>query len=413
MFQHPFPRTRLSLGLVLLSALTLSSGLQAAAWKEKILHSFQGDPDGAEPIGPLTPDGHGNFYGTTDIGGLGYGTVFKLSPDGSGGWTETIIHSFKDYLDGGYPFFTTLIFDSKGNFYGTTTGGGPNGHGLVFEFSPVGKHWKETVLYKTGGDSGCGDPWGGVIMDRKGNFYGMCLVSGFPQTEAIFQLSQSHGTWKQKVIYNYHSAADNNGAGGLTMDAHGNIFAMLSAAYDAPALVELSPNPDGGWTPTLIHVFGKRIFPESVPVLDKAGNVYGTTEAGGAYDAGTVYEFTLGANKKWAEKILYSFPSCQDGCSPFGGIVFDASGNIYGTTAAGGNSNAGSVFELSPDGHGGYQQTTLWLFNTKDGYQALNSLTLDSTGNLYGVTPYGDGGSCNSHNGCGLAFELSRGMQVH
>jgi uncharacterized repeat protein (TIGR03803 family) len=383
----------------------------AVAQTETVIHRFTGrGGDGREPMGQLTPDGAGNFYGTTDVGGLGFGTVFKLSPNGSGGWSETIIHAFTDYLDGGYPFFTTLIFDKQGNLYGTTTGGGPNGHGLVFEFSPAGTEWEETVLYSTGqdGSGGCADPWGGVIMDAAGNLYGTCLLSGIPQTEAIFQLSQSGGVWTQTVIYNYDSAADNNGAGGLAMDAHGNIFAVLSAAFLAPSIVELSPNGKGGWTPTLFHAFGNEIFPESAPVLDNSGNVYGTTMSGGVYNGGTVYELSPEGDGKWTEKILYSFGGSKTAAAgPFGPIAFDALGNIYGTTTFGGTSNAGTVFELTPDGHGNYQEKILWSFDLKDGAGPLSGVTLDSAGNIYGVAPNGGGGPCDAApDVCGVAFEV-------
>jgi uncharacterized repeat protein (TIGR03803 family) len=404
-----------ALTLALLSTLLSIAVRPAHAQTETILHKFTGGSDGAEPMGQLTPDGAGNFYGTTDDGGLGFGTVFKLSPDGNGGWTKTVLHAFTDGLDGAYPFFTTLIFDSKGNLYGTTTGGGPDEHGVVFELSPVGMQWEETVLYSTGQDSaGCADPWGGVIMDAAGNFYGQCIVGGFPQTEAIFQLSLSNGVWQQMVIYNYQSPADNNGAGGLTMDAEGNIFAMLSAAYTAPSLVELSPNGNGGWNLTVIHVFERNVFPESVPLLDRAGNIYGTTQAGGVNDGGTVYKLSPGANGVWTGRILYSFGrDKKDGWGPYGGVVLDAVGNIYGTTTAGGSSNQGTVFELTRDDNGSYQQEVLWVFDNNDGTGPLSSLTLDNAGNLYGLSSSGGGGSCNAPDVCGLAFEVSPGFRTH
>jgi|SRR5580704_11246113 hypothetical protein len=108
-------------------------------------------------------------------------------------------------------------------------------------------------------------------MDSAGNLYGTCLNSGIPQNEAIFQLSQSNGVWEQKVIYNYPSPADNSGAGGLTMDANGNIFAALSGAYQSPHVVGF-PRTVMVWSPTVLHTFGSHIFPESVPVLDRAGS---------------------------------------------------------------------------------------------------------------------------------------------
>jgi uncharacterized repeat protein (TIGR03803 family) len=402
--------TRGVLILAVLSTLPLIAARPAQAQTESLLHDFTGGGDGGEPQGHLTSDGAGNFYGTTDIGGLGYGTVFELSPNGSGGWNETVLHTFTNWLDGGYPFFTSLIFDNLGNLYGTTYGGGPTGHGVVFELSPKGTRWVETVLYSFGrnGSVGGADPFNGVIMDSAGNLYGTYLISGLPNTEAIFQLSPSNGGWKQKVIYNFDAPADNNGGGGLTMDASGNIFAVLSAAYDSPSVVELSPNGEGGWTPTVLHTFAKNIFPEGAPVLDKAGNLYGTTQAGGANNMGTVYELSPGNNGKWTEKILYSFKGSKtEGSGPYAGIVFDPSGNIYGTTTFGGESDAGTVFELTPVGKDSYQEKVLWIFDGTNGYGSLGSLILDSAGNLYGVTPSGGGTGCSPPVGCGIAFEVT------
>jgi uncharacterized repeat protein (TIGR03803 family) len=394
-----------------LSTLLLIPGRPAQAQTESLLHAFTGASDGGEPYARLTSDGAGNFYGTIEIGGLGYGTVFKLSPNGKGDWNETVLHTFTGYSDGGYPFFTSLIFEGEGNLYGTSTGGGPTGHGVAFKLIPKGKRWVETVLFSFGKDDsvGCADPWGGVIMDSVGNLYGTCLNSGFPQTEAIFQLSQSNGVWKQKMIYNYDSAADNNGGGGLTMDASGNIFAVLSAAYDSPTVVKLSPNGNGGWNPTVLRTFGNKIFPEGAPVLDKAGNLFGTTQAGGAHNMGTVYKLSLGKNGTWTERVLYAFKGGKtDGLGPYAGIAFDGAGNIYGTTIFGGKSNNGTVFELvAPVGKGSYEEKVLWSFAGADGRWPLGSLILDSAGNLYGMTQSGGGTGCYALKGCGVAFEVT------
>jgi uncharacterized repeat protein (TIGR03803 family) len=192
------------------------------------------------------------------------------------------------------------------------------------------------------------------------------------------------------------------------MDAHGNIFAVLSAAFLAPSIVELSPNGKGSWTPTLFHAFGNDIFPESAPVLDSAGNVYGTTQSGGVYNSGTVYELSPEGSGKWTEKILYSFGGSKTAATgPFGPIAFDAQGNIYGTTTFGGASNAGTVFELTPDGQGSYQEKVLWSFDLKDGAGSLSGVTLDSAGNIFGVAPNGGGGPCDAGpDVCGVAFEV-------
>jgi uncharacterized repeat protein (TIGR03803 family) len=137
-------------------------------------------------------------------------------------------------------------------------------------------------------------------------------------------------------------------------------------------------------------------------VLDHAGNLYGTTLGGGSKNNGTVYELSRGTNG-WSEKILHSFQGgSNDGSEPFAGIVFDAAGNIYGTTEVGGNPLAGTVYELvAPVGTGGYKEKVLWKFDTTDGYEPVDSLILDSAGNLYGTTP--EGGS----NGYGVVFKVN------
>ncbi len=124
-----------ALTLAVLSAVLLLAVLPAQAQTETVLYNFAGPPDGATPYSNLTPDGKNNFYGTTYGGGLGYGTVFELSPNGSGGWNETVLYSFSGGADGAYPTYSNVIFDDEGNLYGTAAGGGANGYGVVFELS--------------------------------------------------------------------------------------------------------------------------------------------------------------------------------------------------------------------------------------------------------------------------------------
>jgi uncharacterized repeat protein (TIGR03803 family) len=169
---------------------------------------------------------------------------------------------------------------------------------------------------------------------------------------------------------------------------------------------ELLPNGNGGWNPTVIHTFSggakDGLVGEGTLVLDHAGNLYGTTLGGGSKNNGTVYELSRGMNG-WTEKILHSFEGgSNDGSDPLAGIVFDAAGNIYGTTEFGGNPLAGTVYELvAPVGTGGYKEKVLWKFDTTDGYEPIDSLILDNAGNLYGTTP--EGGT----NGCGVLFKVN------
>ena len=380
-----------ALTLVALSALLFIAARPAQAQTETVLWNFNGG-DGAVPQSGLTSH-EGNFYGTTYFGGIfGNGAVFELSPNGSGGWNETVLYSFTGGADGQYPDLSYVIFDGLGNLYTTASYGGTHGDGVAFELSPVGTSWTETVLYNFAGGTDGATPLGGLIVDPVGNLYGTTYGNG----GTVFELSPSVGGWTEQVIYSLDDVA------GLTMDAAGNIFgASVSTVFD------LSPNGKGGWTPTVLHTFtgspkdGSNAY--GTPVLDKAGNVYGTTFYGGAKNNGTVYKLSLGKKGKWTEKILYSCKGGKkDGANPYAGIVLDAAGNIYGTTLAGGGSNDGTVYELvAPVGKGSYKEKVLWSFNGTDGAYPYDSLILDSAANLYGTTSRG--GSSNA----GVVFELN------
>jgi uncharacterized repeat protein (TIGR03803 family) len=358
---------------------------------EIVLYDFTGGSDGRYPDSSLTFDGAGNLYGTTQSGGVfGYGTVYELSPTGSGGWNETVLYSFTGGADGAYAT-SKPIFDGVGNLYGTATGGGANGDGVVFELSPVGGNWTETVLYSFAGGADGANPGTGVIMDPTGNLYGT-------NSAGVFELSPSRGGWTNLVIYGVSPE------GGLAMDAAGNIFG--AGWIYGWSVFELSPNGNDGWNPTILHIFsgaghdGLEAF--GTPAFDQAGNVYGTTAFGGAKNYGTVYKLhriTKGKNKgAWTETILHSFESGRDGALPVAGVVRDAAGNIYGTTNEGGQyqqdlGGDGTVYELvAPVGKGSYKEKVLWSFNGTDGVYPADSLILDSAGNLYGTTFYRGGG---------------------
>jgi uncharacterized repeat protein (TIGR03803 family) len=402
-----------ALTLAVLSALLLIAAHPPPVQTGTVLYSFTGGSDGGQPFARLTSDGAGNFYGTTTIGGLGYGTVFELSPNGNGGCNETVLHAFTRGADGAYPLVSPVIFDGQGNLYGTASEGGANEFGVVFELSPARKSWNETVLYNFASGAGGVYPFNGLIMDPAGNFYGTDNVyqSGHAITEGVFELSPSGGSWTEKVIYDNETAVANFGGGGLTMDSAGNIFGVSSGGFEPQTVFDLSPNGHGGWNSTVLHSFAKRYYPEGAPVLDESGNVYGTTESGGASQNGMVYKLSPGKNGKWTEEVLYAFKGgAQDGSAPYAGIVFDAAGNIYGTTAGGGPSNAGTVFELvAPVGKGShqYREKVLWSFNGTDGSGPFGSLILDSAGNLYGVTPFGANSGCTNDTGCGVVFEVT------
>jgi uncharacterized repeat protein (TIGR03803 family) len=389
-----------NLFLCLTAALPLIAARAAHAQTENVLYTFTGGSDGFSPFAGLTSEG-GNFYGTTQYGGLagfysGNGTVFELSPNGGGGWNETVLYSFCSALncaDGNNPY-STLIFDKGGNLYGTTWIGGASNSGVVFELSPAGGSWTETVLYSFAGGLNA-NPASGLIADTAGNLFGT-LTGG---SGTVFELSPSGSKWTEQVIY----APNNIGYTGLTMDAAGNIFGTAGET-----VFELSPNGSGGWNPTVIHTFTGApkdgSSPNGTPVLDKAGNIYGTTQTGGAKGYGTVYKLTpVTKGKKkgtWTEKILYSFKGGKkkDGGNPWAGVVLDAAGNIYGTTLLGN----GTVFELvAPVGKGVYTEKILWSFNGTNGTGPYDSPILDTAGNLYGTTAGG------GVYGSGVVFEVT------
>ena len=398
--------TRGVLTLAVLSTLLLIAARSTHAQTETVLYNFTRLPDPIQPFSGLTFDGSGNLYGTTYYGGpQNAGTVFELSPNGNGGWNESVLYSFcseggQSCTDGQRPDFAYLIFDSAGNLYGTTCFGGANGYGVVFELRSMGTSWNERVLYSFAGGTDGACPVNGLIMDPAGNLYGTTANSGGAY-ETVFKLNPSASGWTKKVIYTANPSGSITIAG-LTMDAAGNIFGVTSST-----VFELSPSGNGGWNSSVIYTFPgylrDGVEPQGTPVLDQAGNLYGTTLAGGANNTGTVYKLTHGKNG-WTEKRLYSFRGHKkDGNTPYGGIVFDRAGNIYGTTElGGGTSDDGTVFELvAPLGKGPYIEKILWSFTGTDGSHPVDSLILDSVGNLYGTTWVG------GLSGNGVVFELT------
>jgi uncharacterized repeat protein (TIGR03803 family) len=389
---------RIILTIALLSALLPLCVRSAQAQTETVLYNFTGGADGATPESALIFDREGNLYGTTAYGGAGSGTVFRLSRSKLG-WSESVLHAFVYDTDGGFPD-SSLLFDKKGDLYGTTPDGGADLSGVVFELSPEGKNWSESVLYAFTGGADGQYPTGGVIADPAGNLYGNTDSSDFGEsgTGILFKLARSSGGgWTEHVIYTEYGPSP-----GLTLDASGNIYGVTyQEAF------ELSATGDGAWTPASLYNFPSMqkdgTYPEAGPVFDQNGNLYGTTFYGGAEDNGTVYQLYPG-KWAWKERILHSFTSGIDGMRPDARLALDAFGNLYGTTITGGKYGYGTVFELMPPVNvsaGCYKEVILWNFNGADGAMPKGGLVLDSAGNLYGTTSYG-----GSHNS-GVVFEIT------
>ncbi len=379
---------RSTMTLAVLSVLLLSATHPAKAQTEAVLYNFTGNPDGANPESRLTADSAGNLYGTTYSGGLGSGTVFELSPNSSGGWTETVLYNFcseSNCGDGANPTYAYVTFDSQGNLYGTAYAGGANGYGVVYKLTPGQSGWTETVLYSFANSPDGANPVNGLIMDAAGNLYGTTYAGGSGGNGSVFELTPSGGNWTETVIYNISSTYS-----GLAMDAHGNI---VGTTYRT--VFKLKPNGSGGWNPNVIFTFAngakKGTDPNGTPVLDSAGNIYGTTYAGGADNAGLVYKLSLGKGGTWTEQILHTFDGIY-GAKPLAGLVFDSAGNLYGTTTQGGRFSDGIIYEMVA-GSTGYTFRTLNAFMGENGNGSYASMII-AGGYLYGTT-YQGGSSGN------------------
>ena len=385
-----------------------------AADKEKVLHTF-GSADGDAPYrGNLIFDQAGNLYGTTTFGGVdGQGTVFKLTPDFNGMWSETVLYSFcaRGYpcADGAEPY-GGLVFDVAGNLYGTTYVGGTQTRGTAFELMP-GKDgkWTETVLHSFGYGGGFDalDPQAGLAIDSTGNLYGTTPIGGTNWYECgagscgtLFQLKRGqNGQWTETVLHNFNDDG-NDGFwpyGSLTLDTSGNLYGTTfsGGVSDAGTVFELTPGTNGQWTETILHSFdvSDGYNPVSNVIFDSAGNLYGTAKEGSELchppprGCGAVFELIPGTNGKWTEKVLRSF---YRGRFPLGGVIFDSAGNLYGTTEVGGRYKSGdcyeggcggTAFELSPGIDGKWTETTLHSFGKSgDGFTPTGSLIFDATG---------------------------------
>ncbi len=364
-----------------------------------VLHSFTDTADGAYPQGGVIRDSAGNLYGTAnEAGAHGYGVVFRLSPAGS----LTVLHNFAGPPgDGGGPT-AGVIRDSAGNLYGTTAYGGiynsdcidTSACGVVFKLDPAGN---ETVLYNfTGGTDGAFP--NGVVRDSSGNLYGATGgVGSDPDNGGIFELDPA-GTLT--VLHSFAGPpADGRDPNAAPIrDAAGNLYGTTSVGgalknlycpYQCGIVFKLDP----AGQETILHNSagypsdGESPWPGVIG--DAAGNLYGTTQVGGASNQGVVFKLDPSGNVT----LLHSFAGPpHDGTDPLGGVTRDAAGNLYGTTNLGGivsractNLGCGIVYKLDPAGN----LTVLHRFSGSDGRNPYAGVTLDSAGNLYGTTFYG------------------------
>jgi uncharacterized repeat protein (TIGR03803 family) len=413
----------------LLITITMLSCGFAVGQEYKVLYSFDTRAgDGAQPVSDLVRDHAGNLYGTTKFGGSSTvcsstcGTVFKLSPNADGTWIEEILYNFcseSSCQDGALPE-AGLVFDSKGNLYGTTSAGGTHSYGTVFQLSPPSSpsdSWTETVLYSFCSnyqENTCLDgaaPLSQLTFDMFGDLYGTTSSGGTGGTSGgcceggtVFKLSPSGGGWTETVIYNFCTAGGICADGvapqaGVTFDKYGNLYGTTIAGGDYRSngtVYKLTPGQNG-WTETVLQTSKQSLAaaPRGAVSIDQLGNLYSTFSARGQLGYGGL--FRLGAHGGGTE---FSFNG-SNGNMPAAGVLLDGKRSaLYGTTEIGGVNNAGTIFTVTAPA----QASVLYSFcsqsNCSDGQGPLASLLEDSSGNLYGTTKLGGA------NNQGVVFEL-------
>jgi uncharacterized repeat protein (TIGR03803 family) len=390
-----------ALGLALVLAAFV--GACSAADTESVAYNFTGGNDGGTPAAQLVFDGAGNIYGTTVVGGLfGCGTVFKLGFSGNQ-WNETVLYDFDCNGTGKNPY-GGVILDTSGNLYGVTVAGGSggicsgDGCGVVYELAKSGDTWSEIVLYNfTGGDDGFG-PGSPLVFDKSGNLYGTAPDGGAYQAGVVFQLAPNNGQWTQTVIHAFTGGDDGavGSLGPLLLGADGSLNGAteLGGKYSAGIAFKITPSGNT-WTFTTVYAFQglpDAGFPYGGLVADPHGRLFGTSYFGGTNGLGSVFEISAGATimTLWKESVLYSFQGTDDASFPTSSLVFDASGNLYGTSSTGGNPSCdcGTIFKLAPSS-GGWTESVLHSFGGTDGHSPSYGVTPDGKGNYFGVTPAG------------------------
>lgn len=307
-----------------------------------------------------------------------------------------VLHAFTDTPDGATPWPELLL--SGGKFYGTTLEGGTSNDGTVYEMDAKGR---VTVLYSFQGGNDGRRPLADVIADSAGNLYGVTENGGAHDEGTIYRLAPG-GT--ETILYTFTGGSDGGDSdAGLVMDKSGNLFGTtpVGGQYQAGVVFELS----SGGTYSVLHTFTDGSdggYPQDSLLIDRRGNLYGTAITGGAHGLGAVYRISAGGKFR----VLYSFAGGSDGIYPQARVIEDAAGNLYGTTDFGGSTNCngsgcGTIFKVAPDG----TETVLYAFTGEsDGSAAYTGVVADKSGNLYAATKAG-----GSADGYGSLGELSTG----
>jgi uncharacterized repeat protein (TIGR03803 family) len=344
-------------------------------YKEYILHNFCAEvncPIGAAPQAELIADVDGRLYGTTEYGGkYNQGIVFRMT-HGTNGWSIKVIHSFclKSFCTDGEEPFTGLSYagqasgsawDESSPLFGTTDGGGANGKGVAYKLSPNGSGWTYQVIHSFKSPTSTALP-GPLLVAPSGTLFGVTGQGGKYGVGVLYKLAS--GTWTETTLHNFTEPTGQLGWGRLAIDAAGNLFGVTTSGGSGASCTDdvgcgVAFERTAGGTYEVIYNFCSKTNckdgykPEAGMVMDGSGNLFGTTFAGGAAGDGMV--FMLSHSTQWTEKTLYSFcglANCKDGGLPSASVAIDKQDNVYGTASADGahgdSASGGTVFRLTP-----------------------------------------------------------------
>lgn len=396
---HPEPKSKIQSWRTYLFtcalALTLSPFALTQTYTETVIHSFSGGANGTEPLfSGVIRDREGNLYGTTYSGGaFNLGTVFKVDPSGN----ATVLHSFTGGTDGANPY-AGLVRDREGHMFGTTFNGGlqlaacSQGCGVVFEIDTAG-HEKVIHPFSSGTDGAF--PVGGLILDDTGNIYGTTETGGPSNFGMVFRIDPKG---IETVVHYFAGPPEGEFPfGSLIRDSAGNFYGTTSGGGTAGFGTVYKLTSAGDLT--VLHSFAggsDGSMPQAGLLRDKEGNLYGTTYTGGIYGVGTIYK----VDSNDVETVLHSFGG-SDGSYPESALVHDPEGNLFGTTAQGGTAGfrGGTAFKITPDG----SLTSIYDFTGgADGGNPASTLRIDHDGNLWGTTAAG------GSSGNGTIFKLTQ-----
>lgn len=388
-----------------------------------IVHYFTGGYDGTNPSAGLTRYGAEAFYGGA------YSSVYRLVRQGSG-WTVVPVGlipggSSGELVNG------RVALGPEGALYGGTAFGGlmdPNcsfglGCGVLFKLAPPANpckgvlcYWNESVLYSFAPEGKPNAGWlpaGGLAFDSAGNMYGTTTDGGQYGKGTFFELTPSQSGWTIAVLYTFTGSTDGGlPNGSLYMDSAGDLYGTTYEGGDLNCIrkegcgvVFKLTHTSSGWVESVLHTFERTdgLLPYGGLIADSAGNLYGSTTGGGPNQGGTIYELSP-SNGGWSFNLLYSLTGTPSQAGPVGLLAMDAAGNLYGQTNQLGNHLYGNVFELSPS-NGTWTYQDLHDFEGPDGMWPNDGPTFDAAGNLLGTVSYG--GSNNCSDGCGVIWEIT------